>query len=343
MLAKSAKEIPRGSYMYEPKWDGFRAIVFYDGQDIEIGSRRQRPLTRYFPELVEQIASNFTHPCVIDGEIVVVNDSGTRLDFDSLQQRIHPAQSRVEMLSRHTPARFVAFDLLALDGAETMSEPLTRRREALRTVLADARAPIHLSQTTTDYATAQRWFEQFEGAGLDGVVAKATNGTYQPNKRGWYKVKHERTADCVVGGYRTHKTGDDKVGSLLLGLYDDSQNLLSVGVCSAFSDSARKELFRQLQPLVTHDVEHPWTESRHEDGYRTPLHAQESRWSAGKDLSFTPLEPRLVMEVRYDHLENDRFRHSPQFVRWRPDREPQSCTYDQLKEAVSFDLGDVLA
>ena len=343
MLAKATQDIPHGGFSYEPKWDGFRALVFYDGHDIEIGSRRERPLTRYFPELVDAVARNFTHPCVIDGEIIVVNESGTRLDFESLQQRIHPAQSRIDTLSDSTPARFVAFDLLALDDVNLMKEPLQRRRATLRTILADARSPIHMSQATDDHKTAQRWFAQFEGAGLDGVVAKPLNGTYQPNKRGWYKVKHERTAECVIGGYRTHKTGDDRVGSLLLGLYDDAGDLFSVGVCSAFRDAERKKLFTQLQPLVTHDPDHPWTRQRHDDGYRTPLHAQESRWSAGKDLSFTPLEPRLVAEVKYDHLEGERFRHSPRFLRWRPDRDPRSCTYTQLQEVVSYDIGDVLA
>jgi ATP-dependent DNA ligase len=278
----------------------------------------------------------------VDGEIILIGESGDRLDFEALQQRIHPAASRVKMLSEKTPVRFVAFDLLALGDDDWTARPFAERRAGLVQALAGAGAPIHLTAATTDLETAQRWFHQFEGAGLDGVMAKPLDGRYLPDKRTMTKVKHERTADCVVAGYRVHKSGPDAIGSLLLGLYDDAGVLASVGVIGAFPMARRKELFAELQPLVTTFDDHPWAWAKQEEGTRTPRNAEGSRWAVGKDLSFVPLRPELVVEVRYDHMEGVRFRHTAQFVRWRPDREPGSCGYDQLEEPVSFDLADVL-
>ena len=343
MLAKSVKDIPHGAMSFEPKWDGFRSIVFRDGGEVEIGSRNERPMTRYFPELVDAVRANLPARCVIDGEIILIGGSGDRLDFELLQQRIHPAASRVKMLSETTPARFVAFDLLALGDTDYTDRPFSERRTALEQALAPAAAPVHLTPATTDRAVAQRWFHQFEGAGLDGVIAKPLDGVYLPDKRVMFKIKHERTADCVVAGYRIHKSGPDSIGSLLLGLYRDSGELASVGVIGAFPLARRMELFAELQPLVTTFDDHPWAWAEQAVGARTPRNAEGSRWSAGKDLSFTPLRPELVVEVRYDHMEGVRFRHTAQFVRWRPDRDPKSCTYEQLEEPVKYDLADVLS
>lgn len=342
MLAKAVKAMPEGELLYEPKWDGFRSIVFRSGDRVEIGSRNEKPMTRYFPEVVEAVKESLPERCVVDGEIVVVGASGDRLDFDLLQQRIHPAASRVKKLSRETPAHFVAFDLLALGDEDLRERPFSERRARLEEALAGATSPVHLTRATRDRAVADDWFEQFEGAGLDGVVAKPLDGTYQPDKRVMFKVKHERTADCVVAGYRTHKSGAEAIGSLLLGLYR-GDDLVSVGVIGAFPMARRRELFEELQPLVTTFDDHPWAWARQEEGTRTPRNAEQSRWAAGKDLSFTPLRPERVVEVRYDHMEGERFRHTAQFVRWRPDREPRSCTYEQLDEPVSFDLADVLS
>ncbi len=348
MLAKSMKAIPAGDFGYEPKWDGFRSIVFRDGDEVEIGSRNEKPMTRYFPEVVAAIKANLPERCVVDGEIVVVGADGRRLDFEALQQRIHPAASRVKLLSEQTPARFVAFDLLSLGDEDLTGHPFAERRAALEKALAAAAPPIHLTALTHDPALAQNWFTRFEGAGLDGVVAKPLNVTYQPNKRVMFKIKHERTADCVVAGYRTHKSGDDAIGSLLLGLFDDDGRwgepgrLLSVGVIGAFPAARRKELFAELQPWVNDFDEHPWAWARQEEGTRTPRHSEGSRWTGGKDLSFTPLRPERVVEVRYEHMEGNRFRHTAQFNRWRPDRDPASCGYGQLEEVVGFDLEDVL-
>jgi ATP-dependent DNA ligase len=342
MLAKPVDAIPSGDYVFEPKWDGFRSIVFRDGDEVEIGSRNERPMTRYFPELAAAIKAQLPERCVIDGEIVVPDAQGTRLDFDALQLRIHPAASRVELLSTQTPAHFVAFDLLALGDTDYMERPFTERRAALEQVLATARSPIHLTPTTTDRKVAAGWFSQFEGAGLDGLIAKPADGIYEPDKRVMKKVKHERTADCVVAGYRVHKSGEDRIGSLLLGLYRDDGKLASVGVIGAFPMEKRIELFAELQPLVTTFDQHPWNWGEHLAGQRTPRAAMASRWNADKDLSFIPLRPERVVEVRYDHMEGPRFRHTAQFVRWRPDREPRSCTYAQLEEPVSFDLDDIL-
>jgi ATP-dependent DNA ligase len=342
MLAKPVGEIPTGAFSYEPKWDGFRSIVFRDGNEVEIGSRNERPMTRYFPEVVEAIRANLPGRCVVDGEIVVPDTEGRRLEFESLQLRIHPAASRVKLLAEQTPAHFVAFDLLALADRDWMREPFVERRRALEEVLSGARSPIHLTPATTDRQVAERWFERFEGAGLDGLIAKPLEGRYQPDQRVMFKIKHVRTADCVVAGYRVHKTDEHAIGSLLLGLYGEHGELANVGVVGSFPMSRRRGLFDELQSLVTTFDDHPWDWAKLETGTRTPRHSEFSRWSVGKDLSFVPLRPERVVEVRYDHMEGPRFRHTAQFVRWRPDRDPRSCTYDQLQEPVRFDLAEVL-
>ena len=346
MLAKSVPGIPDpgstpGGYLYEPKWDGFRCIVFKDGDDVVLGSRNERPLTRYFPEVVEQVRAQLPHRVVLDGEVIVV--TGDRLDFDRLLDRIHPADSRVQMLAERTPASFVAFDLLALGDRSLLDEPQEARRAMLEEVMADVRPPLHLTPATTDPATAAVWFERFEGAGLDGVVAKPAQLRYQPDKRGLFKIKHDRTADCVVAGFRWHKSGD-VVGSLLLGLYDDAGTLHHVGVSASFPMARRRELVDELAPLRLSEGEpHPWAEWRSEEAHEgSRLPGGQTRWNAGKDLSFVALRPELVVEVAYDHLQGDRFRHTTQFRRWRPDREAASCTYAQLEEPVRFDLAEVL-
>ncbi len=341
MLAKPAPDIPAGQ-MYEPKWDGFRSIIFRDGDEVEIGSRNERPMTRYFPEVVEAVLANFPPRAVIDGEIVVADTERNTLDFEVLQQRIHPAASRVKLLSETTPASFIAFDLLALGDDDLTERPLSERRALLEEALAKAAPPVHVTPVTHDLDVARRWFQQFEGAGLDGLIAKKLDITYQPDKRVMTKVKHERTADCVVAGYRVHKSGPDAIGSLLLGLFDERGVLASVGVVGAFPMERRRELMVEMQPLVTTFDEHPWAWAKQEEGERTPRKSEASRWNAGKDLSFVPLRPERVVEVRYDYMEGVRFRHTTQFVRWRDDREPSSCTYEQLERPVSFDLGDVL-
>ncbi|MEQ3554871.1 ATP-dependent DNA ligase [Pseudonocardia nematodicida] len=342
MLAKPAPSIPAGR-RYEPKWDGFRSIVFRDGDDVEIGSRNERPMTRYFPEVVEAVKANFPQRAVIDGEIVVADTTRNALDFEALQQRIHPAASRVRLLSTETPASFVAFDLLALGDDDLTSRPFSERRALLESALADAAPPVHLTPLTSDVDTARRWFETYEGAGLDGLIAKDPDGVYQPDKRVMTKIKHERTADCVLAGYRVHKSGPDAVGSLLLGLHDERGVLVSVGVVGAFPMARRRELMTELAPLVTTFDEHPWAWAKQLEGERTPRKSETSRWNAGKDLSFVPLRPERVVEVRYDYMEGERFRHTTQFVRWRDDRSPESCTYSQLERPVGFDLGEVLA
>jgi len=342
MLARAIEDIPRGGYSYEPKWDGFRSIVFRDRDEVEIGSRNGRPLTRYFPELVSAFRSDLSDRCVLDGEIVVSDPSRGRLDFEALQQRIHPAESRVKLLAQRTPADYVAFDLLALGDRDLTGEPFRERRRMLEEALAEVPSPIHLTPATRDPEVAQRWFNEFEGAGLDGVVAKPLEGTYQPDRRVMFKIKHVRTADCVVAGYRTYKTDAQAIGSLLLGLYADNGDLENVGVVGAFPIERRRALFRELQPLVTTFEGHPWNWAEETRTTRTPRSSEFSRWSAGKDLSFVPLRPERVVEVRYDHMEGNRFRHTTQFVRWRPDRDPRSCTFGQLEEPVRFDLADVL-
>lgn len=337
MLAKSIAQIPDAGH-FEPKWDGFRSIVFRDGDEVVLGSRNERPLTRYFPELVEALKAHVPERCVIDGEIVVV--VGDRLDFEALQQRIHPADSRVRMLAQQTPAGFIAFDLLAVGDDDLTGTPFAQRRARLVEALANAGGSVHITPATADIARAREWFDAFEGAGLDGVVAKPLEGTYQPGKRAMFKIKHERTADCVVAGFRWHKTGD-VVGSLLLGLYADDGRLQHVGVTSSFSMARRKELLDELAPYRDIDaIEHPWVSEQESDRQRVP--GAVSRWSAGKDLSFVPLRPELVVEVAYDHMEGNRFRHIPSFRRWRPDRDPRSCTFEQLEEATAFAFSDVL-
>jgi ATP-dependent DNA ligase len=351
MLARPVPQIPDGPFSFEPKWDGFRSIVFRDGAEVEIGSRNERPMTRYFPELVEAFTANLPPRCVVDGEIVIPDASGRRLDFEALLQRIHPAASRVTLLAEQTPAHFIAFDLLALDDTDLCEQPFAQRRSALEEALAQIRSPLHLTPATTDRGLAGQWFDQFEGAGLDGLIAKPLDGTYQPDKRVMFKIKHERTADCVVAGYRPHKSSPEAIGSLLLGLYTDAGDLASVGVVGAFPMARRRELFAELQPLVTTFDGHPWRWGGAEQAAaaaggapaaRNPRSSETSRWNAGKDLSFVPLRPERVVEVRYDHMEGRRFRHTTQFVRWRPDREPRSCTYAQLEEPVKYDLGEIL-
>jgi ATP-dependent DNA ligase len=347
MLAKPAAAIPLGHF-YEPKWDGFRSIVFRDGDEVEIGSRKERPMTRYFPDVVEAVRREFPPCAVIDGEIVIAGDGG--LDFWALQQRIHPAASRVTRLAGETPASFIAFDLLALGEDDLMSEPFAYRRAALERALANAAPPVHLTPITRDEQIARAWFDRFEGAGLDGLIAKPPDLTYQPDKRVMTKIKHVRTADCVVAGYRVHKSAANAIGSLLLGLYvdaaaprsqwiDHTSGLAPVGVIGAFPMARRRELFAELQPLVVDVAEHPWSWAA-EIG-QAPEGG--SRWNPKKDLSFVALWPVRVVEVRYDYLEGARFRHPPQFVRWRPDRDPASCGYAQLEQPTPFDLADVLA
>jgi ATP-dependent DNA ligase len=339
MLAKSVPNIP-ATGSYEPKWDGFRSIVFRDGGEVEIGSRNERPMTRYFPELVEAFRTGLPERCVVDGEIVIAAADG--LDFGALQQRIHPAASRVALLAEQTPASFIAFDLLAVGDEDLTGQPFTRRRERLEQVLCGARPPVHLTPVTTDRQVALRWFDQFEGAGLDGVVCKPLDGVYEPDKRTMYKIKHVRTVDCVVGGYRLHKSGPDAIGSLLLGLHTDEGSLASVGVIGAFPMAERKSLLAEMQPLVTSFDGHPWNWAAMFEGVANPRDYQGSRWNAGKDLSFVPLRPERVVEVRYDHMEGARFRHTAQFVRWRPDRTPDSCTFTQLDQPVTFDLNHIV-
>jgi ATP-dependent DNA ligase len=339
MLAKSVPSIPPGAW-YEPKWDGFRSICFRDGDAVELGSRNERPLTRYFPEVVAAAIAELPDRCVIDGEIVVAGAHG--LDFEALQQRIHPADSRVRMLAERTPASFIAFDLLALGDDDYTGRPFSERRAALVEALADSGPSFRVTPLTTDLATAERWFSEFEGAGLDGVIAKPPVITYQPDKRVMFKIKHVRTADCVVAGYRVHKSSEEAIGSLLLGLYRDDGALASVGVIGAFPMATRQSLFAELQPLITTFDDHPWNWAAHGAEQRTPRKNEGSRWNAGKDLSFTPLRPERVVEVRYDRMEGERFRHTAQFNRWRPDRDPGSCTYSQLEQPVAFTLGAIV-
>jgi ATP-dependent DNA ligase len=376
--------------LYEPKWDGFRCLVFRDGDEVELGSRNELPMARYFPELVTAAREQLPPRSVVDGEVVLIRNG--ELDFEALQLRLHPAASRVRLLADETPASFIAFDLLAFGNESLVERPFAERRAALEQALATAEPPIHLTPITRDMERARRWFDLFEGAGLDGLIAKRGDLTYQPNKRVMTKIKHERTADCVVVGYRPHKSGPDAVGSLLLGLYNDDGTLedgltpeqarewfdgrptrgalVPVGVVGAFPMARRRELFTELQPLVTDFADHPW---RWGAGHRTadpaadpaartaadgandaaddverarPARARRSeasRWNPDKDLSFVPLRPERVVEVRYDHMEGMRFRHTAQFVRWRPDRDPASCGYAQLVRPVRYDLTEVLA
>ncbi|MFI7529401.1 ATP-dependent DNA ligase [Nocardia salmonicida] len=340
MLAKSTPSLPREPGLsYEPKWDGFRCIVFRDGDEIELGSRNDRPLTRYFPELAELLKEALPPRCVVDGEIVVVTDQG--LDFDTLQQRLHPAASRVDKLAAETPASFVAFDLLALGDRDLTTEPFAQRRRELESLLDAAPGRIHLTPITHDPDVAQDWFTRFEGAGFDGVMAKADELTYLQDKRVMLKIKHERTADCVVAGYRMHKDGEG-VGSLLLGLFDDEGNLHHVGVASSFTAARRRELLGELAPLRENALDdHPWRNwadavaQANADG---KMPGGVSRWSGGKDLSWEPLRPELVAEVRYEHVQSGRFRHGGRLARFRADRTPESCTYAQLDEVAPAEL-----
>ncbi|PYY32829.1 ATP-dependent DNA ligase [Curtobacterium sp. MCJR17_055] len=342
MLAKAVATVPdpdsvAGGLRYEPKWDGFRGIVTIDGDDVEIGSRGAKPLTRYFPELVEAFRARFggrEHPVVLDGEVVVRSGvpGNERLDWEALSQRIHPAASRIAKLSVETPAQFVAFDLLHLDGEDLTGRPFDERRAALEELGADLAAPLFVTRTTLDVEVAREWLTTFEGAGLDGVVAKPRSKPYEPNKRTMLKVKHHREADVVAVGYRVHKSGTG-VGSLLLGLYDDAGELRMVGGVSAFTDKRRRELVDELEPLVERDA----------DGRPVTGDGERSRFSSGRDTSFVRLAPERVLEVRYDQMEGDRFRHTVQFARWRPDREARSCGFDQLEVPTAYDLSDVLS
>ena len=343
MLAKLAEELPpEGAFLYEPKWDGFRAIVFRGGSDVYIQSRDLRPLDRYFPELHDIFLERLPDGCVIDGEIVIATAHG--LDFDALQMRLHPAASRVAKLAKETPAQFVAFDLLAGKGTDVREAAQVERRVLLEKLLAKVKPPIHLTPMTRDRAMAVDWLARFEGAGLDGVVAKPQDGTYQPGKRAMIKVKHARTADCVVAGFRWHKNGKNTlIGSLLLGLYDDKGKLHHVGVTSAFSMATRKQLAQELKPLRTNAIEkHPWREWADAGaGNGTRMPGGQSRWSAGKDLSWEPLRIERVCEVKYDHMQGDRFRHAAIFLRWRTDKKPRACRYDQLEVTRPYELEKV--
>ncbi len=338
MLSRLVRELPpAGEVIYEPKWDGFRAIVFRDGDAIELGSRNEKPLTRYFPELVEPLRVSLPPRCVVDGEVVIAGPKG--LDFDALLNRIHPAASRIRKLAEETPASFVAFDLLAIDDEDLRSRPFEERRRRLEEALARARTPVHLTPATRDRAVAEEWFRRFEGAGLDGVMVKPVALPYLEDKREMLKVKHERTADCVVAGFRWFKGGGG-VGSLLLGLHDEHGTLHHVGICSGFSAALRKQLEIELDPLRSGSLEsHPWKEwatLAGESGQRMP--GAPSRWNNKKDLSWEPVRVERVVEVSYDHLQGPRFRHATRFLRWRPDRTPHSCTYAQLEAVVPAEL-----
>jgi ATP-dependent DNA ligase len=340
MLAKLADELPRGGgFLYEPKWDGFRSIVFRRGSSILIQSRDLRPLDRYFPELHDALLAGLPADIVVDGEIVIVTSHG--LDFDALQLRLHPAASRVEKLAKATPSSFVAFDLLALDGRDLREESQGERRRLLEQALRGVRSPVHLTPVTRDRAVAADWLSRFEGAGLDGVVAKPEHGKYVPGKREMIKIKHARTADCVVAGFRWHKEGKGTlVGSLLLGLYDDKGALHHVGVTSSFTMVKRKQLAEELEPLRKDAMNHhPWREWAAAAGQEmTRMPGGHSRWSAGKDLSWEPLRIERVCEVKYDHMQGDRFRHAATFLRWRSDKKPADCRYDQLEVTTAFEL-----
>jgi len=357
MLSAAADGLPHGDgWQFEPKWDGFRTLVFRDRDELFLQSRDSKPMNRYFPELLAPLAAALPAQCVLDGEIVIVGAHG--LDFEALLLRIHPAESRVKLLAKESPASFVAWDLLAIDDDDLRARPLAERRARLETVLAHARPPLHLSPATTDRALAEDWFERFEGAGLDGVMAKRLDEVYKPGERTMIKVKHRRTADCVVAGFRWHKNGaGTMVGSLLLGLYDARGALHHVGVTAAFTTAMRKQLVAELAPLREHALEgHPW---RHwadaQSGPTSPAGAQRpqqraapqrmpgasSRWNRGKDLSWEPLRPERVCEVAFDHMQGDRFRHAAQFLRWRPDKSPAECRYDQLEVTPAFELEKV--
>ena len=368
MLCKSVKEMPpQGDVVYEPKWDGFRTLIFRDGDEVLLGSRNEKPMTRYFPDIVQAALRELPDRCVVDGEVVIAGPNG-RLEFETLQQRIHPAESRVTKLAAETPASFVAFDLLCLGAEDLRDAPFSDRRKKLEKALSKAKAPVHLTPATSDRDVALDWFDRFEGAGLDGVIAKPSAVTYRPGERAMFKIKHERTADCVVAGFRWHKSGG-VVGSLLLGLFDEEGNLNHVGVTAAFTMARRKELVAELESYRMDSVEgHPWaawggamstkqTDASRPAGMGTPPDSDErsreeprarmpgspSRWSGTRSMEWEPLRPELVVEVAYDHMEGSRFRHATHFRRWRPDREPESCTYSQLEVPVTSFLKDIFA
>ena len=343
MLSTSADRIPEGDgWQFEPKWDGFRTIVFRDGDEILLQSRDEKPMNRYFPELIEPLKAQLPEKCTVDGEIVIVGAAG--LDFEALLLRIHPAASRVKLLAEGTPASFVAWDLLSLDGEDMLEWPFEKRRERLEHVLANAKPPLHLTPATRNRSLAEDWFQRFEGAGLDGVMAKRLDEPYRPGERTMIKVKHARTADCVVAGFRWHKNGPGTmVGSLLLGLYDDDGVLHNVGVTATFTNVKRKQLVEELAPLRENAIEnHPWRdwaeaqEEANAKGQRLP--GASSRWNRGKDLSWVPLRPERVVEVAYDHMQGTRFRHAARFVRWRFDKKPEECRYDQLEVTPAYEL-----
>jgi ATP-dependent DNA ligase len=346
MLAKPADKLPSDDgWLFEPKWDGFRAIVFRDGDEVLIQSRDLKPLDRYFPELAAPLRASLPERCVVDGEVVISKDG--ELQFEALLLRIHPAASRVKMLAEESPASFVGWDLLALDDRDLRATPQGERRALLETAFAGVTAPVHLTPATSDRALAQDWFHRFEGAGLDGVIAKRLAEPYQPGKRAMLKIKHQRTADCVVAGFRWHKNGPGThVGSLLLGLFDDAGTLHHVGITSSFTWDRRAALVAELEPLRTNAVEgHPWGDwaewaaSAEASGQRVP--GATSRWNRGKDLSWEPLRPERVVEVAYDHLQGDRFRHGTTFKRWRPDKPPAECRYDQLEETPAYEIARI--
>ena len=346
MLAKRIEALPSGDcWIFEPKWDGFRALVFRDGDEILIQSRDEKPLNRYFPELLAPLRAALPAQCVLDGEIVIVNENA--LDFDRLQLRLHPAASRVRLLAQQTPASVVFFDLLAEGVRDLRDEPFQIRRKRLESLLSEVKAPIHLTPATTDKAIAADWFQRFEGAGLDGVMAKPAAGSYEPDKRFMFKVKHERDCDCVVAGFRWYKDGDGTmVGSLLLGLYDDAGALQHVGVCASFAAEKRRELAHFLEPWRARSLKHhPWKDWASGEGNTAGtglrLPGGQSRWSQGKDLSWEPLRPELVVEVAYDHMQGNRFRHIAQFRRWRPDKKPGDCTWAQLEVVPPHELSEI--
>lgn len=359
MLAKRVDELPAGEdWVFEPKWDGFRALVFRDGDEIFIQSRDEKPLNRYFPELLAPLRAVLPPRCVLDGEIVIVGRNKVRagevhnnaLDFDALQLRLHPAASRVKLLSEQTPSSFVCFDLLCLGDRDLRGEPFQTRRRELASLLSSATPPIHLTPATSDRTVAADWFSRFEGAGLDGVIAKSIAGTYESNKRVMIKVKHERDCDCVVAGFRWHKTGDRTlVGSLLLGLFDDAGALQHVGVCASFSTAKRGELVEFLKPYREDALaDHPWkrwaeatSSEEMTEGNAKRMPGGQSRWSQGKDLSWEPLRPELVVQIAYDHMQGRRFRHTAQFRRWRTDKMPADCTYDQLEVVPPQELAEI--
>jgi ATP-dependent DNA ligase len=347
MLAKRVAELPPGKgWIFEPKWDGFRTLIFRDRDEIFIQSRDEKSLNRYFPEIIDPLKAQLPDRCVLDGELVIANEHG--LDFDSLQLRLHPAASRVKLLSGQIPASVVFFDLLCEDDRDLRTTPFGERRARLESLMDNAAAPLHLTPATRERATASDWFRRFEGAGLDGVMAKLEAGAYEPNKRVMLKVKHERECDCVVAGFRWHKRGQKTaVGSLLLGLYDHAGNLEHVGVCASFTDAKRKELVTFLDPWRENALEgHPWrgwAEAQPAEGEAHRQPGMVSRWSQGKDLSWEPLRPELVVQVAYDHMQGDRFRHTAQFRRWRPDKRPEACTFDQLEVVAPHELATIFA